>query len=149
MMNKQQIKDMQECERMAEAGRDKHCVECSCNVCLVKLPKKQTANDFQIGCLSTIGSTETEHLIMNGSLGLGGEAGEVLDLVKKWRFQGHEFDVRKIAEELGDVMYYVATLATGIGYDLETIMDMNQAKLRRRYPNGFEVERSIRREEAR
>lgn len=90
--------------------------------------------------------TPNEH-IMNGALGLCGEAGEVADSVKKAYMQGHGIDRAHIAEELGDVLWYVAETATAIGYDLDTIMQMNIDKLRRRYPEGFSSERSIHREE--
>ncbi len=88
--------------------------------------------------------TDGEHLI-NGALGLTGEAGEVADLVKKAYMQGHAIDRERIAKELGDVCWYVAETATAIGYDLETIMQLNIDKLRRRYPDGFDADRSVRR----
>lgn len=85
--------------------------------------------------------TKDEHLL-NGVLGLNGEAGELADLVKKHRFQGHKQDIEHIAKELGDICWYIAETATAIGYDLETIMKMNIDKLRQRYPDGFDPERS-------
>ena len=85
--------------------------------------------------------TKDEHLL-NGVLGLNGEAGELADLVKKHRFQGHKQDIEHIAKELGDICWYVAETATAIGYDLETIMKMNIEKLRQRYPDGFDPQRS-------
>lgn len=87
------------------------------------------------------------HHVLNGALGLCGEAGEVADSVKKAYMQGHHIDCAHIAEELGDVLWYIAETATAIGYDMETIMQMNIAKLRKRYPDGFSAERSINREE--
>jgi NTP pyrophosphatase (non-canonical NTP hydrolase) len=86
------------------------------------------------------------HLI-NGALGLTGEAGEVADIIKKHTMQGHDLDCEHIAKELGDVLWYVAETATAIGYDLETIMQMNIDKLMKRYPEGFSSERSQDREE--
>lgn len=82
-----------------------------------------------------------EHLV-NGVLGLCGEAGEVADIVKKHRMQGHELDIEHIAKELGDVCWYLAETATAIGCDLETIMRLNIEKLKKRYPAGFSAERS-------
>lgn len=90
--------------------------------------------------------TQVEHLI-NGALGLCGEAGEVADSIKKAYMQGHGIDRAHIAEELGDLCWYIAETAVAIGYDLESIMNMNIEKLRRRYPDGFSAERSIHREE--
>lgn len=83
----------------------------------------------------------------NGVLGLCGESGEIADMVKKCFFQGHELDHEHLAKELGDVCWYVALTATAIDYDLETIMQMNIDKLKARYPDGFDVDRSIHRKE--
>ena len=86
------------------------------------------------------------HLV-NGALGLSGESGEVADLVKKVWMQGHNLDQEHIAKELGDICWYVAETATAIGYDLETILQMNIDKLLKRYPEGFSPERSQHREQ--
>lgn len=83
----------------------------------------------------------------NGVMGLCGESGECVDMVKKYRFQGHELDKAHLAKELGDVAWYLAVTAHAIGYDLETVLQMNVDKLRNRYPNGFEKERSLHRQE--
>lgn len=86
--------------------------------------------------------------IDNGILGLCGETGECADLWKKSRHQGHTLDVDKLADECGDVLWYVAELAAGLGLTLEEIAARNIAKLEKRYPEGrFEAERSINREE--
>lgn len=75
------------------------------------------------------------------------ELKECVDMVKKYRFQGHELDKAHLAKELGDVAWYLAVTAHAIGYDLETVLQMNVDKLRNRYPNGFEKERSLHRQE--
>ena len=84
--------------------------------------------------------------ILNGVLGLTGEAGECADLVKKHLFQGHELDKEHLAKELGDVAWYLAVTAYALGYDLETILLMNVEKLWKRYPEGFDSVRSRNRE---
>lgn len=89
--------------------------------------------------------TPTGHL-ENGALGLAGEGGEVADLVKKHLFQNHPLDKQHIAKELGDLCWYIAETATAIGYDLEDIMQMNIDKLKARYPEGFDAERSLHRQ---
>jgi len=83
--------------------------------------------------------------LLNGALGLSGESGEVADMVKKHWMQGHPLDVDAIVKELGDICWYIAEAATAIGVDMETIMKMNIEKLRKRYPNGFETQRSVNR----
>jgi NTP pyrophosphatase (non-canonical NTP hydrolase) len=75
-------------------------------------------------------------------MGLNGEAGECIDILKKHIFQGHDLDKEHIAKELGDVAWYLAVSAAAIGYDLETILQMNVDKLRARYPDGFNTEAS-------
>lgn len=84
--------------------------------------------------------------ILNGVMGLNGEAGECIDIVKKCWFQGHEFDREKLIYELGDVLWYIAETATGLGVGMDEIAERNIAKLRARYPDGFDSERSIHRE---
>ena len=66
-------------------------------------------------------------------------------MVKKYRFQGHNLDIEHMAKELGDICWYIALLAYSIDYDLETIMQMNIDKLKARYPEGFDKERSLHR----
>lgn len=79
------------------------------------------------------------------ALGLAGEAGEVADLVKKWHAHGHELDREKIIDEIGDILWYVAGMATVMNIDLSRVADRNRAKLLMRYPDGFSTERSINR----
>ena len=107
-----------------------------------------TINEYQTEALRTAASTSNdETLLLNGVMGLCGESGECVDMMKKHLFQGHELDKEHIAKELGDVAWYIALSAYAMGYDLETILQMNVDKLRKRYPNGFEAERSLHRQE--
>ena len=78
-------------------------------------------------------------------MGLCGESGEVIDLVKKHLAQGHELNREKLAKELGDVAWYLAETAYALDYDLESIFQMNLDKLAQRYPDGFEKEKSMNR----
>lgn len=183
-----------------------------------------TGNEYQNLCLRTSGALTPTAMLVNGMLGLNGEAGEsadlileclmpdsaerqlavlavegsvisgqISDIIKKTWFQGHvlqadeltylsdcltEYAVklRKVSwalsdsglrltppelnediteliplddleEELGDVMWYIATTAAGAGISLDDVMDHNIAKLCQRYPDGFDAERSIHRDE--
>lgn len=83
--------------------------------------------------------------IRNGCYGLCGEAGECIDLLKKFEFQGHEFNQEKMLDELGDVLWYIVQTAIGIGTTLEEVAQYNIAKLKARYPEGFSANRSINR----
>lgn len=105
-----------------------------------------TINEYQQEALRTANSANLDYpLIINGVLGLAGEAGECADIVKKAYFQGHPLVSNHMAKELGDVAWYLAVTAHAIGYDLETIMQMNVDKLRSRYPEGFDQWRSLHR----
>jgi hypothetical protein len=108
-----------------------------------------TINDYQEAALRTANREKLsdKELLTNGVLGLSGESGECADLVKKHLFQGHELDAEKLANELGDVAWYLALASYAIGYSLEAILQMNVDKLLKRYPDGFSAERSIHREE--
>ena len=105
-----------------------------------------TGNEYQRLALRTVSSSQPCDHILNGVMGLNGEAGECIDIVKKNLFQGHPLDTDKLIDELGDVLWYVAITADGIGVQLEDIMQHNIDKLRKRYPDGFDVERSVHRE---
>lgn len=85
-------------------------------------------------------------VLINGVMGLCGESGEVIDIVKKHLAQGHSLDKEKLAKELGDVAWYLAETAYAIGYPLEEILQMNIDKLKTRYPDGFDPEKSMNRE---
>ena len=102
------------------------------------------ANEYQIEALRTAGDDPD---ILNGVLGLCGEAGECAEVIKKSMFQGHEFDAHHLASELGDVAWYLAVSAYCLGFTLEDIFRINVEKLRKRYPEGFDAEHSIHRKE--
>ena len=100
-------------------------------------------NEYQVEALRTAsGVNQTLPVELNGVMGLAGESGECVDLMKKHLFQGHALDKEHLAKELGDVAWYLAVTAAAIGYDLETIFQMNIDKLRKRYPDGFDADRS-------
>ena len=106
-----------------------------------------TINEYQQLALRTLNpELERRDVLINGVMGLCGEAGEAIDLVKKHLAQGHPLDAARLAAELGDVAWYLAETAHAIGYDLETVLRMNIEKLERRYPEGFSAEQSIHRE---
>lgn len=106
-----------------------------------------TFNEYQEEMMRTAQGIEKnrENLCM-GAMGITGEAGEVSDYIKKVLFHSHELNEVKLAEELGDVLWYLTYLSSIIGYDLEEIAEINKKKLRKRYPKGFESQRSINRE---
>ena len=106
-----------------------------------------TINEYQSLALRTLNpALSPKDVLINGVMGLCGEAGEAIDLVKKHLAQGHALDREALIGELGDVAWYLAETAHAIGYDLETVLRGNIEKLERRYPQGFSAEQSIHRE---
>jgi NTP pyrophosphatase (non-canonical NTP hydrolase) len=85
--------------------------------------------------------------LINGVMGLCGESGEAIDIVKKHLAQGHELDREHLIKELGDIAWYLAEVAYVLGVPLEEVLQRNIDKLRQRYPEGFDTERSLSRKE--
>lgn len=101
-----------------------------------------TPDEYQKLALRTASEKSLADPVLNGVMGLGGESGECLDVVKKERFHDHELDVPQLVKELGDVAWYLALTSYGIGYNLSDILKANIEKLKERYPEGFSVDRS-------
>ena len=79
-------------------------------------------------------------------MGLNGEAGEAIEIAKKNMFQGHILDREKLAEELGDALWYLAEAADSLGIPLDVIAQGNLRKLCVRYPDGYSDDRSVNRD---
>lgn len=106
-----------------------------------------TINEYQKLAMTTLNpNLDKKDILINGVMGLCGESGEVIDIVKKHLAQGHELDKAKIIKELGDVAWYIAEIATVLDVELEDILVQNIEKLKKRYPEGFSTEKSIYRE---
>ncbi|MBR1937934.1 MAG: nucleoside triphosphate pyrophosphohydrolase family protein [Spirochaetales bacterium] len=106
-----------------------------------------TINEYQKLAIRTINPRLSKvEILSNGVMGLCGESGEVIDVVKKHLFQDHPLDRDKIIKELGDVAWYIAETAHALDVDLETVLVNNIEKLEKRYPDGkFDAEKSINR----
>lgn len=105
-------------------------------------------NEYQELAKRTINKDLSEKdMLINGVMGLCGESGEAIDIVKKHIAHNHELNKDHLAKELGDVAWYLAETATALGYSLEDIFKMNIDKLKKRYPDGFDSEKSINRKE--
>lgn len=84
-------------------------------------------------------------MLLTAVIGLSGESGEVSDLVKKILFHGKPFtpELReKLELEFSDCFWYLAAACIALGTSFDIVMEKNVDKLRKRYPNGFEVTRS-------
>ena len=97
--------------------------------------------EYQEQAARTDGGNLTAHF-----LGLCGEAGEVVELFKKHIGHGHELNTSKLEKELGDVLWYISAIATGLSLSLDDIAQHNINKLKARYPDKFSAERSINRD---
>ena len=105
-----------------------------------------TADEYQKKAMQTLNPGLSKgDILINGVMGLCGESGECIDLVKKHLHQGHELDRAKLAKELGDVAWYLAETAWALDLSLEEILRGNLDKLKKRYPQGFRAEQSINR----
>lgn len=106
-----------------------------------------TLNEYQSLAQRTRNkSLSPDDHLFNGMLGLAGEVGECSDLVKKCFFQDGRDIKEALLDELGDVMWYLAEAISAMGWDMESVAKHNIDKLRKRYPEGFESERSLHRE---
>jgi NTP pyrophosphatase (non-canonical NTP hydrolase) len=107
------------------------------------------ANEYNKLALRTLNTydgltlTFNDITMINAALGLSGEAGELIEQIKKHLFHGHNLDHAKFLNELGDVLWYLTILASSIGHTLNDVMVMNVNKLSKRYPEGFSSDSSI------
>ncbi|EQC46454.1 MazG nucleotide pyrophosphohydrolase domain protein [Bacteriovorax sp. BSW11_IV] len=84
--------------------------------------------------------------LLHAGIGISTEAGEVLDALKKHIFYGKELDKVNLAEELGDLFWYMAILADELGIEFESVMDRNITKLKARYGEKFSEEKAEKRD---
>lgn len=104
-----------------------------------------TGTDYQRAAMRTA-NAECKCLTC-AALGLTGEAGEVADEIKKFLFHGHPLNTEKVVKELGDVMWYVALTCDVLHVSLDDVMRLNVEKLLKRYPDGFDADKSLHRAE--
>ena len=103
-------------------------------------------NEYQKLAMRTVNpKLDKNSVLINGVMGLCGESGEAIDIVKKWFAQGHDLDREHLIKELGDIAWYLAETATALDVSLEEVFRGNIEKLQKRYPEGFDAEKSINR----
>lgn len=90
-------------------------------------------NEYQKHAFNMISEDGRKDMLVNGALGLAGECGECCDIIKKYKFQQHELDKEHLKDELGDVLWYLAEMASALGITLEDVARFNLDKLHRRY----------------
>lgn len=80
--------------------------------------------------------------VLNASLGLSGEVGELNDMLKKWIFHEKQMDTEHLKREISDVCWYLALMCESFGFNFDEIMQINIDKLKARYPQGFDTYRA-------
>jgi NTP pyrophosphatase (non-canonical NTP hydrolase) len=107
------------------------------------------ADEYQRLAMTTLNpALSKKDVLINGVMGLCGESGEAIDIVKKHLAQGHPLDKEKLVKELGDIAWYLAETAYALDVPLSQVFEKNIEKLRARYPEGFECEKSIHRSDS-
>ena len=107
-----------------------------------------TANEYQKLAMTTLNpALSKKDVLINGVMGLCGESGEAIDIVKKHLAQGHDLDREALIKELGDIAWYLAETAYALDVSLDEVFARNIEKLKKRYPQGFTTEDSVNRTE--
>lgn len=87
--------------------------------------------------------TDSIGRMVHASMGIAGEAGEVVDAVKKTWIYGKPLDTENILEECGDLLFYIQALLTENGFTMDDAIAHNIAKLAKRYPQGYTDQAAI------
>ena len=104
-------------------------------------------NEYQKAAARSINPALNPEQVLHHALhGLAGEVGEIHSLFQK-AFQGHPLDPDHLKKETGDALWMIAEICTAMGWTLEDVAQTNIDKLLARFPNGFEVEKSLHRKE--
>ena len=106
-----------------------------------------TGNEYQKLAMRTCNVNDDKvDMLCHGVFGLTSEAGEVAGLLQKV-YQGHEFDDEHMKKELGDCMWMIAEICTAFDFSLDDVMQTNIDKLKARYPDGFDPDKSLHRKD--
>ena len=113
----------------------------------MKINFKYGNYEYQKLALRTLNQNlDKKSMLINSVMGLNGESGEAIDIVKKHLFHGHELDKEHLIKELGDIAWYLAEAAYALNINLDDVFRINIEKLEKRYPNGFNQNQSINRD---
>ena len=107
------------------------------------------AEQYMVLALRTapITPNNLKHDLAHAAMGIGGEGGEVVDIIKKHIYYGKPLDNDKVLEEIGDIFWYANLIIHLLGSSFGEVFDMNVKKLEKRYPNlRFEAEHAINRD---
>lgn len=79
--------------------------------------------------------TPLQASMLHMAVGISGEAGELLDAIKKHAIYQKELDFANVKEEAGDILFYLTGLLNDVGITLNECIEANREKLSKRYPN--------------
>jgi NTP pyrophosphatase (non-canonical NTP hydrolase) len=99
-------------------------------------------HEYQAAITRTCATTDLQDTLKLALVGLFDELGEIAGPLKKYLWQGHDLDTAHLQEEVGDVLWYLATLCNALSLTLDAALAGNLAKLQKRYPDGFSVKHS-------
>lgn len=106
-----------------------------------------TFSEYQQLAARTINQNLTEGEVQLHALHeMASEVGEIHGIYQKI-YQGHEPDTMELCLEVGDLLWGIAELCTVRGWDMGVVAERNILKLKKRYPDGFDPERSMHRED--
>ena len=106
-----------------------------------------TGNQYQLLAARTINKElGREEQLYHSLHGMVGEIGEIHSLYQKL-YQGHDMDEDHLKKEVGDLLWFIAEFCTANNFELDEIMELNINKLKARFPDGFEVDKSLHRKE--
>lgn len=93
-------------------------------------------DDYQKAAKRTLYGNE--QVLTNCALGLAGETGQVVDLVKNYTFRGKNLDRQELIHEMGDVLWYLSQVAEWANIPFDEVAQTNIKELNKRYPHGYE-----------
>lgn len=109
--------------------------------------KQMTFDDYQQLARRTQNTKELlEERREHSLFGMASEVGEIHAFFQK-KHQGHYLDTNKLKSEVGDLLWFIAELCDSYAWNMSDVAMMNIEKLKKRYPEGFDAERSVHREE--
>ncbi len=103
-------------------------------------------DEYQALAARTISCKSIVDMLYHSLHGMSGEIGEIHSLFQK-EYQGHPIEKEHLKKELGDLMWFIAEFCTSMSWNMSEVGSLNIEKLKARYPDGFEVERSLHRAE--
>ena len=89
---------------------------------------------------------DDDQLVGHALFGMASELGELQGIYQKV-YQGHRFDEEHAKKEVGDLLWFVAEYCTAMGWWLGDVAKLNIEKLKARYPDVFDADRSLHRRE--